>query len=147
MGREAVDLHAVAAVAESIEVDAGDVLIREGDDADAVFFVVDGELAVSGNGPEGPVVLAKIGRGGIVGEGCLLSPGPATATVSAPAGAQVLRLGREDFDMLSVADPAGSLGILRTIVATIAARLDEATRQLDAADVARISAARVALHA
>ena len=59
---------------------AGDVIIREGDEGDAAYFIVSGEVEVLiGSGGRR---LGVLGAGEVFGEMCLIEPGPRSATVS-----------------------------------------------------------------
>jgi CRP-like cAMP-binding protein len=116
---EIVELSAVR------RLEAGEVLIREGEPGRALYVVAEGEVEVvreggqRGDGQEATeVLLAVLGKGSCLGEMSLLSGQPAAATVrarqlskgagsypagaSAPGGAVMLALSREVFeDLLS----------------------------------------------
>jgi hypothetical protein len=76
-----------------LRLDAGDVLIREGDSGDAYFSVADGRFAVSQAGR----VLTEVGRGVGIGDIALLRNVPRTATVTALRPSLVYSLQREMF--------------------------------------------------
>jgi len=78
---------------------AGAVIIRQGEDANEFFVVVDGGVEVERQDPSGQRnQLAVIGPGGFFGEIGLLHGIPRTATVRAAAGGvTVLEIGRELF--------------------------------------------------
>ncbi len=77
-----------------VTVVAGDVLIREGSAADALYVVVDGSLDVVHTRTGEEIALDRIGVGGVVGEVALLEDRPRLATVRASnhGAASVLRL-------------------------------------------------------
>ena len=147
--RNQVDVERLRSVTTPCDVAAGTVVITEGEDGDALYVVVEGELEISvRSAGDRTTVIGRVGPNGVVGEACLLSPGPATATVTAIGAASLLRLAREAFDLLCLADPPGALGILRPFVVTAASRLHEATVQLTAGtSEAHVAAAQEALHA
>ena len=99
----------------------GDVLMREGDPADALYVVVSGRFAVRREGRHDPV--SEIGPGQPVGEIAFLTGGARTATVSAMRDSLVLALSRAEFDALVAAHP----GIWGTLTATLAHRLAATT--------------------
>jgi NTE family protein len=99
----------------------GDVLIHEGDPADALYVVVSGRFAVARDGRRD--LLSEIGPGQPVGEIAFLTGGARTATVTAMRDSLVLALSRAEFDALVAAHP----GIWGTLAATLARRLAATT--------------------
>ena len=58
-------------------LEAGDTLFREGDVADAAYFIVGGRLSVLvDDGDNGERLIAELGRGEVVGELGLLDRAP-----------------------------------------------------------------------
>lgn len=109
-----------AALAEQIEacvLRRGDVLVHQGDPADALYFVVSGRFAVMLEGRRD--ALTEIGPDQPIGEIAFLTGGVRTATVKALRDSLVLRLGREEFDELSAKCPS----IWRTLTAALSQRL------------------------
>jgi CRP-like cAMP-binding protein/predicted MFS family arabinose efflux permease len=100
--------------AESVEsaVPAGTTLIREGDEADAFYVLLEGEMAVRARG-EGAseLVLPRMGEGGYFGEIGLLERIPRTATVTAARDSRVLRISGDDF-LGTLADAPASTALL-----------------------------------
>jgi CRP-like cAMP-binding protein len=88
---------------------AGDVLFRTGDPADALYIVARGSVEVVadplGDAEGTGAAIAKLGPGTAFGEMGLMSGGARTATIRTVAGAELLEIGREDFDALIAADP------------------------------------------
>jgi NTE family protein len=99
----------------------GDVLMYQGDAADALYVVVSGRFAVTLEGRHDPV--SEIGPGQPVGEIAFLTGGVRTATVTAKRDSLVLALSRAEFDSLVTAHP----GVWATLTATLAQRLAETT--------------------
>jgi CRP-like cAMP-binding protein len=87
------DLREIARITDELKVDAGTVLIREGEPGHELFVVVRGQLEVHRNGG----TVAFIGPGEIAGEMALLSSRPRTATVAAATEAYLLRAGDRAF--------------------------------------------------
>lgn len=119
---------------------AGEVLFREGDEADSMYVVVSGRLRATRE-EEGKLrVIGEIARGETVGEMALLTGGKRSATVQAmrdcvlvgldsPAFAQLARLSPEtvmhvarvQFDRIQRANRPGSARQMRLSVAVLAA--------------------------
>jgi predicted acylesterase/phospholipase RssA len=77
----------------TLTVPSGDVLVRQGDEADSLYLVVFGRLRVTMTRADGSeTVVAELGRGEIVGEMALLTNDRRSATVAAVRDSQVLRI-------------------------------------------------------
>lgn len=104
-------LEQLAAAATERHLEPGEVIITQGEPADALYLLEDGTLAVdvraeSGRVNERPDVQAP----GYVGELGLLRRIPRTATVRARTAATVLRIGADDFfSALSTASASRSM--------------------------------------
>jgi len=107
----------LAAELETLNLKRGDVLVRQGETADALYVVVTGRFLVTVAGRREPV--AELGPGQPVGEIAFLAGGPRTATVTALRDSLVLRLGRAEFERLSAKSPA----IWRTLTVALARRV------------------------
>ena len=99
----------------------GEVLVRQGDPADALYVVVSGRFQVHVSGRD--EVVAEIGPGMPIGEIAFLAGGERTATVTAVRDSLVLRLGRTEFEQLCQRVP----DIWRTLTAALASRLADQT--------------------
>jgi len=102
--------------------DPGEILIRQGDEGDCLFVIVQGTAtAVLCDADKKRHPLADIGRGEVVGEMALLTSEPRTADVVARTPLRVLRLDASTFQDLAYKHP--SLGMV--ITAVVARRLGE----------------------
>jgi len=98
-----------------------DVLMRQGDVADALYVVVSGRFVVTLDGRRDPV--SEIGPDEPVGEIAFLTGGRRTATVTAKRDSLVLALRRAEFAELVAAHPE----IWSKLTATLARRLAATT--------------------
>ena len=97
-GADRSTLERLAAAAEEVVMPAGSVLIREGDEADALWILTRGELSVSvAEDGSPPRELAPVTAPGYVGELGLLHGIPRTATVQTSQDSTLLRISGEDF--------------------------------------------------
>jgi predicted MFS family arabinose efflux permease len=88
-----VAFERVAFTLSDVELDAGEVLIRQGDEGDRAYLVAAGELAVERDGEE----VARVAPGAVVGEIALLHVVPRTATVRAVGPARLLAIDGDEF--------------------------------------------------
>lgn len=105
-------LEALAAAAVDVEAAAGQVVVQEGERADAFYAVLSGGLGVCAVGESGtePVRLRTLGAGTYFGEIGLLGRLPRTATVSAETPAALLRIeGSAFLDALTNLSASASL--------------------------------------
>jgi MFS family permease len=110
-GADRTTLERLAAVAHEVVMPAGAVVIREGDQADALWILARGELSVStsGNG-SGPRELPPVTAPGYVGELGLLHGIPRTASVRTRQESTLLRIDGGDFlSALEASRPSPSL--------------------------------------
>jgi CRP-like cAMP-binding protein len=105
------DLRDIALITEELSVDAGTVLIREGERGRDLFVVVRGQLEVYRDGD----TVASIGPGEVAGEMALLSAKPRSATVTAATDSYLLKAGDRDFLALLDRTPLLWLKIARAL--------------------------------
>ena len=118
---DAAEREALAAELEMRALKRGDVLVRQGDAADALFIVLSGRFAVMIEGRRDPIT--EIGPDQPIGEIAFLTEGKRTATVTAMRDSLVLRLGRAEFERLSDKSPS----IWRTLTCALSQRLAATT--------------------
>ncbi len=108
-------LSEVASESEEIEVARGDVVIREGDEGDSAFIVINGELEVTKNVDGRQVVLTTVGQGQVQGELALLEDSLRSASVTALTHATLLRIPAQSFRAL-LENPAFVLSTLKLVL-------------------------------
>lgn len=102
----------------SVEVrtlEAGEVLFKQGDPADAMYVVAEGEVIarVTTVAPGGTLDLAVLGAGDFFGEIGLLGDQPRQATIVAKTETTLLAFGREEMTRLVDSDERFRFAILR----------------------------------
>jgi len=104
-------LERLATACTETSAPAGEVIIQEGDTADAFFVLLTGEVAVSAKGEaEHARRLRVMGPGTYFGEIGLLARVPRTATVQALEACTLYRIPGQDFiDALTISSPSGGL--------------------------------------
>lgn len=84
----------------------GEVLLAEGDTADALYLLVGGALTVVKSDPvRGEVVLGSLRPGAVVGEMALVLDRPRSATVRASAESELLRVGLDTLRAVAADAP------------------------------------------
>ena len=116
------ELGRIAALADELEVPAGRVLMRQGEDGHECFVILSGRARVSFRGKRGTMVL---GTGDAFGEMALLQPrGKRSATVTAENDMDVLVLTSRQF--ASLLDDVPS--VARKVLSAVANRVREAEK-------------------
>ena len=109
-------LQQVAAASTDLNVEAGRVLVREGDVGHECFVIVEGNATVTRGGAE----VAKIGPGAVVGELAPLTGASRTATVTADTPLEILVIAQGEFNGLLEEVPGLAVTLLRSLAARVA---------------------------
>jgi len=99
---------------ELVAYGPGDVIVKQGDEADALYLVRIGFVKVSQRSPGGEVILQYLRRGDYFGEMGLLGAGVRTASCTALDHVEVVRIGKTDFDRMIEHFPAIHEGMRET---------------------------------
>jgi hypothetical protein len=121
----------LATFVQEVEVEPETTVVRQGEPADALYFVRSGEVEVRSRGAGGASkAVASMGAGEYFGEIGVLTGGERIADVVAVAPTQLLRLSKDDYEryLAHVVDVDQELG------RTAATRAGEAARRLLDAD-------------
>jgi CRP-like cAMP-binding protein len=87
------------------DVEAGEVLIREGDRSDGLYVILDGTVDVTKHKAGQEALVGRLREGDLFGEVSCLRKSPATATVTARRAGTLLKLPRAEFDELVMSYP------------------------------------------
>src|SRR3990167_5880378 len=91
---------------EAVNFPAGAVIFKEGDKADAVYFIETGSVEVSRTDKGAKIPLAKLGKDAVFGEMALIDKKPRSATVIAVEATSGLKGDEAAFStVLAKADP------------------------------------------
>lgn len=83
-------------------VEAGRVVVRQGEEGDALFLIEEGQAEVRARDAAGTVAtIATLGPGSYFGEIALVTGGPRTADVVAVTPLTLLRLDRAGYELLT----------------------------------------------
>ena len=130
--RRQVDEIRLAAYLERLDVEAGDVLIRQNEPADALYFVVEGMVSVHIEVPGGGRThLVTMQSGTIMGEVGIYAGGRRTATVLADTACHVDRLSVQAMERMERDDPDLASLVHRTMTTLIADKLAGSNRILE----------------
>jgi uncharacterized protein YhbP (UPF0306 family) len=114
------EVDRVTANLESVQVQAGEVIVRQGTPADEFFIIVDGEVEILREEDGLTRSVAKLSRGEFFGEIAILLNRPRTATVRAVTTTTLLSMTRNTFRNLI----AQSLATTQDFDRVIQQRLD-----------------------
>jgi CRP-like cAMP-binding protein len=118
-GASRMALERLARAANEVTMPAGSVVIREGDDPDALWVLVSGEVAVNARGESGHARrLRTMGPESYFGEIGLLRRIPRTATVRTLEESRLLRIDGNDF-----IDAVQGAGVSLSLLSQSTARL------------------------
>jgi hypothetical protein len=101
-------LALLASIAEEIEVDAGTVLVRQGEPTDALYLLTRGEVELRGVGE-----LLSIEDGQAFGTWALIDQAPSVVEGTATRASRLLRISRDDFHDLVGDHPELAIGLLQ----------------------------------
>jgi voltage-gated potassium channel len=99
---DAARIAAVAGVLRARRAERGERLIRKGDQADSMYFIVSGEVEVD---QESSAPKARLAAGEFFGEIALIADRARTATITALTACKLLVLHKDDFESFMNAHP------------------------------------------
>ena len=118
---------------ERVELAEGAVLIRQDEPPEDVFVLESGRLRVEMHTPDGRGMrLRSVSPGVVVGEVSLYTGVARTADVVAETPSVVLRLSRRSIERITSEDPALAAALHRWLATTLAERLGDTLRSVDA---------------
>jgi SulP family sulfate permease len=114
-----------------IEVDAGETIVRAGDAADSMHFILDGRVGIMVPTDQGRTTRVRsLGRYTTIGEMGLVSHAPRSATIQAEVASVLYVLNTHQFEAIKADDPELSHKLLTYFVSVMAERLTFASRTI-----------------
>jgi len=105
-------LRELAGVCHEEHYESGKIVFPEGDTADCLYIIIDGEVEVwKDYGSEEAEIIAHLGQGSIFGEMALVDRMPRSATITTSLPTQVLAIAEADFQSVLRKAPAIALAI------------------------------------
>jgi CRP-like cAMP-binding protein len=107
------ELQRLMDMGEPVSLEAGDVLMRQGEAGDAAYVVIKGEFEIQKQSGQSVIRIDVRNAGDVVGEMALLSRASRTATVVAKTEGEILRIPAQAFEnLLLSSSTAAILGLL-----------------------------------
>lgn len=129
LGPEVID-H-LAGIGETRRVLAGETVIREGEEGDALFVILAGRVRTEKRTPSGDsYTVRRLEAGSFFGELSLLDREVRSATVTAETDAELLAVTRERFLAFGDRLPEGGLKVTRRLAELLATRLRRANEDV-----------------
>lgn len=113
-------------MASAIKLSSQQVLVREGEHSDSMYWVQSGQLVVTKKRGNEDVVLGHILSGELVGELSFLDQEPRSATVKAITECDLIQIPKETIDSIFKTQPKW----LEILVKTLAERLRKANARI-----------------
>ncbi len=116
---------------ERLEVEAGDIIVRTGDPASSMHFILDGRVGVMITHDHGPTSRVRsLGRYTTIGEMGLVLRTPRSATIQAELESTLYVLSADQFEALKRDKPVLGQKLLTYFMAVMAERLTFANRMI-----------------
>jgi SulP family sulfate permease len=130
---ESVDPERLMAYVESVEVEAGHELIRQGEPSDDLYFLESGRVTAQFLRPDGQSIrLRTMGPGTVVGEITMYLDSVRTASVVTDSPSKLYRLTRTALSDMERRDPHLASAVHRLFARLLADRLSDALLSMDA---------------
>lgn len=105
------DLIHIARITGETEMPAGRIFIREDDQGEELFIIVDGEVEIS----VGRRVIETLGNGACIGELSIIDREPRSASVKTKKKTRLLSINRKDFLLTLKQNPTIAINVMKVI--------------------------------
>jgi CRP-like cAMP-binding protein len=133
-GLGAASLESLAVVGSVVELEAGEIVIAEGQPVTDLFVVIHGELEVFLPKTEARLTRIRVAQaapGDCIGEYSFVDKNPASASVAAKSASEVFRISHAEFQRKLDTDPDIGRNVYRNLLRLLVARLREGNQLLD----------------
>jgi SulP family sulfate permease len=113
-----------------IEVRPGEIIVREGDPANSMHFILDGRVGIMVNAVSAPIRVRSLGPHTTIGEMGLITRQPRSATMQAELVSVLYELNASAYERLKGENPPLSHALLTYIITVMAERLSFANRAI-----------------
>ena len=125
------DAHALIQRCQRLEVDAGEIIVRAGEAADSMHFILDGRVGIMIPADQDRTTRVRsLGRYTTIGEMGLVSHAPRSATIQAEVASVLYILSTDQFEAIKSENPALGQKLLTYFVSVMAERLTFANRMI-----------------
>ena len=116
-GLDGAEIRAIVDATTRMTFDSGDVMCRQGEEGQSMYFLVSGrvQISVEKPGESRPVILNTLGPGQHFGEMSMLNRSPRTATATAIMETDVAKLDHDNFQKLVNSIPGFTANLSRTL--------------------------------
>jgi SulP family sulfate permease len=116
---------------ERLEVEAGETIVRSGEAAESMHFILDGRVGIMVPADQGGTTRVRsLGRYTTIGEMGLVSHAPRSATIQAEVASVLYVLSTHQFEAIKSENPALGQKLLTYFVTVMAERLTFANRAI-----------------
>jgi SulP family sulfate permease len=116
---------------QRIEVDAGETIVRAGEPADSMHFILDGRVGIMIPAGQGRTTRVRsLGSCTTIGEMGLVARAPRNATIQAEIPSVLYVLSADQFETIKTDDPGLAQKLLKYFVSVMAERLTFANRMI-----------------
>ena len=126
----------LASYGEFFTVSADSVVVRQNEQQDSLYVVIEGKLNVYAEVDERNILLETLACGDSFGEVTIFDPGSASATVTTVERSRIWRIDRQALKELLEKNPGKGEKVLIQICTKLSSRLRTTTRKLAAAQEA-----------
>jgi len=113
-----------------IEVQSDEIIVREGDPADSMHFILYGRVGIMVNGASAPLRVRSLGPHTTIGEMGLITRQPRSATMQAEVVSVLYELSASAYERIKRENPGLSHALLTYIITVMAERLSFANRAI-----------------
>ncbi|MBW1897886.1 MAG: cyclic nucleotide-binding domain-containing protein [Deltaproteobacteria bacterium] len=128
----AEEIKVVARHMNTIELGPDEILFRESDKGNYVFFIREGELDVlkKSEASGADVILATLGKGQSIGEMSIIDDSPRSATIRAISHTVLYILSKSAFDLILSKHPKIGIKLLKGISFLLSSNLRDTSKRL-----------------